>query len=218
MGLFDFLKKDKEAETCPLCGEVLGVFNSRALGDGTSICSKCAGELRTEFPVEEREELDEFGNTEYNSRGFVKTYMYDSLSKATLEDVKRVKNEHECSSAKANAELGGSYENMFIVSGDTFSIAPKPLEVGLIRAKQLKYKLVVEGFVQSGTFSKGDLAVLFHDGQKKEIKILEVHKKEVSGFSVTIAANMSKSAKSGESAWMILDLDDGVGKGDTIVK
>ncbi len=216
MGLFDLFKREKE--TCPLCSEPLGLLNSIVLGDGSSICNKCANGLRSVFPIEEREEEDEFGDVVYNSQGNVSTYLFDHLSTATLEDVQRVKREQEFSKIKAQADLGGEYGNVFTVSGDVFPIAPKAFDVGLIRAKQLKNRLVAEGLVQSGSFTKGDVGVLLHEGRKLNVKILEVHKKDVGSFQNTISANMSKSAKAGDTAWLILDLENGIAKGDVVAK
>ena len=87
MGFFDFLLKK---EACPLCSAPMGLFNSQTLRGSASICLQCAKGLRCKFPNEEREQLDEFGETEYNATGSVETYMYDHLSKASLEEVKRV--------------------------------------------------------------------------------------------------------------------------------
>lgn len=86
------------------------------------------------------------------------------------------------------------------------------------RGGELQNKLVVNGLVQSGSFTKGDMAVLVHEGQKMPIRILEVHKKDDSSFETTIGANMSKTANAGDSAWLILDWRGNVANGDTIAK
>ena len=215
MGFFDFLFKK---EACPLCSAPMGLFNSQVLQGRASICLQCAKGLRCKFPNEEREKLDEFGETEYNATGSVETYMYDHLSKASLEEVKRVKSELDGYKEKAQAELGDAYPNIFTVFGETFHLSPSAVSVGISRGGELQNKLVVNGLVQSGSFTKGDMAVLVHEGQKMPIRILEVHKKDDSSFETTIGANMSKTAKAGDSAWLILDWRGNVADGDTIAK
>ena len=215
MGFFDFLFKK---EACPLCSAPMGLFNSRVLRGSGSICLKCAEGLRCKFPTEERESRDEFGDKIYNSTGRVDTYTYDYLSHASLEEVKRVKSELDSYKEKAQAELGDAYPNIFTVFGETFHLSPSAVSVGMSRGGELQNKLVVNGLVQSGSFTKGDMAVLVHEGQKMPIRILEVHKKDDSSFETTIGANMSKTAKAGDSAWLILDWRGNVADGDTIAK
>ena len=217
MGLFGLFKK-KEKELCPLCGKPMGLLNSTALADQTSICDDCAKSLRTAFPVEEVEVLDAFGKPVYQGNGYRKTRTLDHLGMATLEEVKAAAAKNAEEKVRIQSELGENYSATFSVTGKVFSIAPRALDVGLPRSKRLKNKIVAEGLVQNGRFGKGEQAVLVHNGTQTPITVLEVHKKDVVDFETTIAANTRSFAEAGETAWLILDLSDPVAKGDIIAK
>ena len=217
MGLFDLFKK-KEKELCPLCGKPMGLFNSTALADQSSICDSCAKSLRATFPVEEVEVLDAFGNPVYMENGYRKTRMIDHLGTATLEEVKAAAAKNEEEKARIQSELGENFSATFSVMGDVFLIAPKALAVGIPRSKRLKNRIVAEGLVQSGRFGKDEQAILVHNGTQTPITVLEVHKKDVCDFDTVIAANTRSYAEAGETAWLILDLNDPVEQGDIIAK
>lgn len=94
----------------------------------------------------------------------------------------------------------------------------KPLEVGLKRSKQLKNKVVVRGLVQSGVFNINDSAVIVQNGSETATSILDVIPcGGVSDFATALAANThKKTAEKDINAWLILDAEGGVAKGDLI--
>ncbi|MBO4927346.1 MAG: hypothetical protein J5379_03730 [Clostridiales bacterium] len=105
---------------------------------------------------------------------------------------------------------------------NVFSIAPKPLDVGVKRSKELANRLVVNGSVKGGEFSKGDgVAIVGQDGAVKAVTtLLDVIKDDgANDFNTLLGANMGKKRMElGNSGWMIVDLTDGVAAGDIIAK
>ncbi|MBO4474219.1 MAG: hypothetical protein J5750_04825 [Clostridiales bacterium] len=104
----------------------------------------------------------------------------------------------------------------------TFVIAPKPLDVGVKRSKELQNKIVVTGTVKGGEFSKGDaVALVGPDGVVKALtKLLDVIKDDgANDFNTLLSANMGKKeAGLGVDAYLILDMSDGVNSGDIVAK
>ncbi|MBQ2081397.1 MAG: hypothetical protein II461_06510 [Treponema sp.] len=100
----------------------------------------------------------------------------------------------------------GNYPNVFAVE-KVFSIAPKPLDVGLKRSKQLKDRSVVYGSVTSGAFTKGDNVIATIDGKEMQIPILDIIPEGGSDFATELGSNLhKKSVDAGKYGWMILDV------------
>ena len=101
-----------------------------------------------------------------------------------------------------------------------FAIAPKAIEVGVKRSKELKNKLVVSGSVRSGSFSKEEtVAILGSDGVvKANAVILDVIPDDGTlDFQTELSANMhKKEVGSGGNAWLILDVEEGIESGDIV--
>jgi len=221
MGLFGFSKKDESTEVknaCPLCGGKAGLFNSIVLNDGTSICEACAAKLRTRYPIESREKRDAFGNVVYQSNGAVRTYIYDALNELSLDEVKAAMAEQNAEASSAAGTLGSNFSASFTVGAKVFRIAPKTLDVGMLRAKKLKNALVLEGVVHTGEFTKDDTVVLVHDGVRISLTLLEAHAMDASGFETELRANLARKIKAGKSGWLIVDYGGPVSAGDIIGK
>ena len=103
-----------------------------------------------------------------------------------------------------------------------FPIAPKPLDVGVKRSRELENRIVVSGSVKGGEFEKGDaVVVLGSDGVVKAVtKLLDLIPDDGSvDFFTELCANMhKKKAALGAAAWLILDVTGGVDAGDMIAK
>lgn len=104
----------------------------------------------------------------------------------------------------------------------TFTIAPKPLDVGVKRSKELQNKIVCTGSVKGGEFRKGDLVVIVGaDGVvRAQTTLLDVIRDDnANDFNTLLSANMGKKeAGLGVDAYFIVDLSDGVNAGDLIAK
>ena len=104
---------------------------------------------------------------------------------------------------------------------DVFTIEPKPLDVGIPRAKALKGRVVILGRIKGGEFAKGDTVAVIKNGTvSAHTKILDLIPYEDGlSFDTELNANIHKTKASFDSeAWLILDVTEGVGPGDIIGK
>lgn len=88
------------------------------------------------------------------------------------------------------------------------------------RAKALKNRIVATSYIMSGEFSRGDAVTVSFDGADMTTTILDVIEcSSSSTFETALNATFGKhKAKEGVSAWIILDVMGGVGKGALIKK
>ena len=210
MGLFG--KKKKEAEQCPICGKKISFFSGLAISDGT-ICDDCEKMVRGQFDIEEYFGTDGYGREDW------KLSTSDPLKAMTVEEIKEMINEKKAEQTQVVEEIGGDYAAIAKVK-KTFSIAPKAMDVGLKRAKALKNKIVATSYIMSGEFSRGDAVTVSLDGANITTTILDVIEcSSASTFKTVLEANFGKhKAKEGVSAWIILDVMEGVDEGALIKK
>ena len=206
MGLFS----KKEKEKCPICGKEMTFFSKTLIADG-AICDDCVKMLRGQFDIES------YWVGRYD--GTYRQKFDDPLAGLTTEDIRAIIAEKKESQAAAAAQYGGSYGSLFKAE-DVFSIAPKPLEVGIKRAKELKDKLVVRGMILTGALNKGDEVTVIHGGSETKTVLLDLIPCDgVTEFDTALRANMhKKTAEAGTNAWLILDLIGGVVPEDLIGK
>lgn len=104
---------------------------------------------------------------------------------------------------------------------DVFTIEPKPLDVGIARAKAFKGRVVVLGKINGGEFAKGDDVVITKNGiVSARTKILDlIPYDDGMSFDTELNANMHKTKASfGTEVWLILDVTGGVSMGDIVGK
>ncbi len=189
MGLFG----KKEKKICPICGKETSFFKSTLLNDGNYVCDDCVNRLSTII-----------GDTPFGD--------------LNLEDVQRAAAQLESEAKEVMASVGGDFEAVMKVN-DVWQIAPKPLEVGLKRSKELQNKTVVAGLVQTGGFANGDEVILKHGGADIKTKVIQSFKNTGIEFETELAANtQKKGVVAGDQAWLILDLESGVDHGDIVVR
>lgn len=205
MGLFE--KKKKDAERCPICGKEISFFSGLVIADGT-ICDDCEKMVRGQFNIEE-----------YYGRENWKISTSDPLKAMTVEELKDMINEKKAEQTQVVEKIGGDYAAIAKVE-KTFGIAPKATDVGLKRAKALKNRIVATSYIMSGEFSRGDAVTVSFDGADMTTTILDVIEcSSSSTFETALNATFGKhKAKEGVSAWIILDVMGGVGKGALIKK
>ena len=210
MGLFG--KKKKDAERCPICGKEISFFSGLVIADGT-ICDDCEKMVRGQFDIEEYFGTDGYGREDW------KLSTSDPLKAMTVEELKDMINEKKAEQTQVVEEIGGDYAAIAKVE-KTFGIAPKATDVGLKRAKALKNRIVATSYIMSGEFSRGDAVTVSFDGADMTTTILDVIEcSSSSTFETELNANFGKyKAKEGVSAWIILDVMGGVGKGALIKK
>ncbi len=212
MGLFG----KKEKKLCPVCGNELKLFSSLVVKDG-EICKDCENMIRADYNVTEYWQK-RFGSIG-DERSDYMAKISDPIQNMTVDEIKEMiqtmKEEHE----QIMEDVGSDYANV-AKAAMCFSIAPKALDVGLKRAKELKNRLVATCQIVAGEFEKGDSVTVTNRGVNTSTKILDVI--ECSGsstFSTELNANMGKhKAGAGKSAWIILDLSEGVEDGCLIQK
>ena len=212
MGLFD----KKEKKKCPICGGELKFFDSLTVADG-EICADCEKKIRGKFDIEEYWK-QKWGTTGYE-RDDYKLQRDDPLQGMSVAAIKDMIDTMKAQQAEILEELGSTYANIAKV-GNCFTIAPKPLDVGMKRAKELKNKYVATSEIISGEFSRGDEVTVTTDGEDVTTRILDVIVcSNSSSFETELGANMGKhKAGAGTSAWILLDMVDGVKEGSLVQK
>ena len=209
MGLFG----KKEAKRCPICGGEMTFFSSALVADG-EICPDCEKKLRGEVQLEQYWE-HKFGHGYKDEDYKLKTY--DHLRDLTLDDIRTIFAEKQERREESLEMLGDDYANIFQPE-EAFSIEPKPLQVGLKRAKQMKGSCVVRGMAQRGSFDQGDSVLIVHEGEARPATILELVPCGSLDFWTEMAMH-KKHIDEGFPAWFVLSPTDGfVEPGDRIVK
>ena len=147
--------------------------------------------------------------------------LFDFLGKGKEKAAAQAEESAKTSQMAPVGASGVQFGSQYGVS-TTFVIAPKPLDVGVKRSKELQNKLVATGTVKGGEFRKGDLVVIVgRDGVvKAQTKLLDIIKDDnVNDFNTLLSANMGKKeAGLGVDAYFFLDMSEGVDSGDLIAK
>lgn len=210
MGLFSKKKK----ECCPICGGELKRFSSTQIKDG-AICDKCVAMVRGQFKIGEYAK-QKWGTDGWHREDY-KIVITDALGGMTVDEIRQMIAEKGKKNEAQIQELGDQFANMARVES-FFTIAPKPLEVGLKRAKEMKNRIVATSLIVSGQFSKGDIVIVKTGKTETETKILDVIPcSNSSTFETELAANLRKhNALPGTSAWIILDMTEGISEGTII--
>lgn len=117
--------------------------------------------------------------------------------------------------------IGPDYSSCFHMRNACF-IEPTPLQVGIKRAKQLNNKLVLFGFVQLGSFKKGDKVLICDNDGSREATVLEAYfyDPEVpeNDLEVMLKAHMGKQMLSQwQTGWLVLDDTETVTDHTTVV-
>ena len=212
MGLFG----KKEKKTCPICGNELKLLSCLTVDDG-SICSDCEKMVRGKFNISEywkqRWGTDGFDRADYVLKN------KDPLKAMTVAEVKEMIQSMKEEQAQIIEDVGSEYAN--VAKADRcFSIAPKATQVGLKRAKAFKNRFVATSQIITGEFAKDDTVTVTTNGENVTTTILDVIEcSNSSTFETMLASNLRKhEAKAGTSAWIILDMTEGVREGSLIQK
>lgn len=214
MALFNDLFKKKEKPHCPICGNEMGLLNGIVISDG-QICDACEKMVRGQFDIEEywlrKRGTDGLHREDY------KLKTADPLVLMSVAEIREMIEQKKEQSAKLSSEFGSEYKNIARVE-DCFSIAPKAMDVGLKRAKELKDRIVATSLVASGEIKRGDSVAVITRGVSVETKVIDVIIcSSSSTFMTEMSANMGKhKAEAGVSAWILLDMTSGVEQGSVI--
>lgn len=213
MGLFG----KKEKKLCPICGNELKFLSGLQVEDG-EICSACEKMLRSKFDISEYWK-QKWGTDGFDRSDFVlKTS--DPLKAMTIDEIEEMVKSMKEEQAEIIENVGSAYANIAKVD-KSFSIAPKAYEVGLKRAKLYKNRLVATSQIISGEFAKDDTVTVTTKGEDVTTTILDVIEcSNDLAFETMLSANLGNKHKAtaGTSAWIILDLTEGVSAGSLIQK
>ena len=147
--------------------------------------------------------------------------LFDFLNKGKEKAAAQAAESEKTAQGAPVGASGIQFGSQYSIS-TTFVIAPKPLEVGVKRAKELQNKIVATGNVKGGEFRKGDLVVIVGaDGVvKAQTTLLDVFNDDgANDFNTILSANMGKKeAGLGVDAYFILDMSDGVSASDKVAK
>lgn len=212
MGLFG----KREKKLCPICGKELRLFDGLSVSDG-EICGDCENMIRGKFSIVEYWKK-RWGASGEEPQDYI-LQASDPLEKMTVEEIKDMIHSMKQVQTSILEDVGSKYSNIAKVD-NCFMIAPSVLEVGIFRAKEYKNKLVATSEVISGEFAKGDAVTVTTDGNDVATKIIDVFLcSNSSTFQTKLAANMGKhKASVGTSAWIILDMAEGLAEGSLIQK
>ena len=212
MGLFS----KKEKKTCPICGKELSLFTALTVADG-EICESCESRLRGQFDIEEYWKR-KIGASGYRKEDY-KLKQYDPLKEMTIAEIQEMIDTMNEEQATIIDEMGGDYSNIARAS-KSFNIAPKALDVGLKRAKELKNRVVVTADIVSGEFCRGDEVEVVSDGGTIRTKVLDAYDcSNSSSFETILNANSGKhKVSAGVSAWLLLDIEEVIPEGTVIRK
>ena len=180
-----------EKPKCPICGREMGFFSKTELADG-AICDQCVA--RAQSLIGDR-----------------------LIAEMSVGAVKAAVAEEDEINAKLAAAFGGEYPNLFKVEF-SHPISPKATDVGIRRAGAMKNAIAAKGVVVSGSFDKGEAAVIRVPHPPVPAQLIESAPfTEGEAVDSTLAAHLYKGAVgAGKTAWLILDGNSGVTSGDLI--
>ena len=195
---------------CSLCGKKLGFFrtgfwstNASKLRNGV-LCEKCAEKV--ERVIAAMHEWSTSATQKHSSWIHFNTHNWHKLT---------VKNVAEMIAAKERADqeklsaFGKGKSSLFRIM-EVVQIEPTALQVGVVRAKRLRSKVVVFGVVERGTFSKNDAVQLEQQDVSVDTTILEAYAWdcEENTLEINLRANMGKQRLAeGEQGWLVLDYE-----------
>ena len=195
---------------CSLCGKKLGFFrtgfwstNASKLGDG-ELCEKCAEKVARVIAAMPKRLKS--GTRKQSSGPHSNAYNWHNLT---------VKNVAEIIAAKEQADqeklsaFGKGKSSLFRIM-EVDQIEPTALQVGVVRAKRLRSKVVVFGVVERGTFSKKDFVQLEQQDVSVGTTILEAYAWdcEENTLEINLRANLGKQRLvEGEQGWLVLDYE-----------
>ena len=216
---------------CGVCGRKLGYFydgfwsinsKDRHLIDGV-LCGKCHKHFKD--LIEDKK----WASKEVRKEPQWKKFTSLISESYTAEDIKWFFEQKENSDKENLSAYGSEACGLFRIKVP-FDIEPHPLQVGIVRARKLKNKMVLFGKVEEGIFRKNDKVKLDMGGNIIETTVLEAfvfdpdaYKKYdlYANFNDTIAANLryTRKIKENRLGWLILDVGLlGVLEGDLVVK
>ena len=216
---------------CSVCGKKLGFFydafwsvnsKDKHLIDGV-LCRKCHEHFK------ELIQDKKWVSNEVKKQQQWKKFTSLISESYTVADIKWFFEQKENSDKENLSAYGSEACGLFRIKVP-FEIDPHPFQVGIVRARMLKKKMVVFGKVEEGIFQKKDKVKLDMGGNIIETTVLEafvfdpeafIKHNMYADFNDTIAANLryTRKIKENKMGWLILDTGLlGVLEGDRVIK
>ena len=207
---------------CDLCGKKLPILdtgfwsvNAKWLSDGV-ICGQCLKKLNV--LVDYRSSW--IPKTLRKTKPFCAIYNRNPHT-LKVQEAQTVFEAVETFAKEYLSTIGPDYSSCFHMRNACF-IEPTPLQVGIKRAKQLNSKLVLFGFVQLGSFKKGDKVLICDNDGSREATVLEAYfyDPEVpeNDLEVMLKAHMGKQMlNQWQTGWLVLDDTETVTDHTTVV-
>lgn len=196
---------------CSLCGKKLGFFrtgfwstNASKLVDG-ELCEKCADKVERVIAI--MPEWLKRGTQKHPSRIHHNTHNWHKL---TVKNVTEMIAAKEQADREKLASFGNDKNSLFRIM-EVVQIEPTALQLGVVRAKRLRSKVVVFGVVERGTFSQNDAVQLEQQDVSVGTTVLEAYAWdcEENTLEINLRANMGKQRLvEGEQGWLVLDYED----------
>lgn len=195
---------------CSLCGKNLGFFrtgfwstNASKLVDG-ELCEKCAEKV--ERVISTMPEWLKSGTRKPSLRIRYNIHNWHSLTVKNIAEIIAAK---EQTDREQLASFGDDKSSMFHIM-EVVQIEPTAMQVGVVRAKRLRSKVVVFGVVERGTFSKNDAVQLKQQDGSVNTTVLEAYvwDCEENTLEINLRANMGKQRLvEGEQGWLVLNYE-----------
>ena len=195
---------------CSLCGKKLGFFrtgfwstNASKLVDG-ELCEKCAEKV--DRVIATMPKWLKRGTQMHASRIHYNTHNWHKLTVKNIAEIIAAKEQADQEKLSA---FGKGKSSLFRIM-EVVQIEPTALQVGVVRAKKLRGKVVVFGVVERGTFSKKDAVQLKQQDVSVDTAILEAYAWdcEENTLEINLRANMGKQRLvEGEQGWLVLDYE-----------
>ena len=205
---------------CDLCGKKLGFFatgfwstNTKHV-EGGNLCKACDERIQTLIRDKKR-----WMSKRIQENSPLAGYTLGTWRTMSLQEVKQLLALKE-QVDRGELEQYGESASAYLTVQEAFQIEPTAIQVGVVRAKQLKQTMVVYGRVEQGIFSKGDAVRIDSEGKLLDAHVLEAYEDDGENpFELHVRAHMGrqKLAKD-QTGWLLLDLEWGVFPGDRVVK
>ena len=202
----------KYAESCAVCGEKFGKLQKfteiyEHMVYDAPCCQECSSKIR---------KLLMYRNTWVGEDEYMQTvgrsFNYKRSYCVPLEYVKKLTDLRDAVSSRTLSDVSMADGSVFAVD-QVFKMPPKP-PIFILRARKVRNKMVVQGFMMKGQLKKDETVRLRIGGEVRSFKLLEVVPKRTEPFDRSqffdeLSANVHKHAlKEGGEGWMILETED----------
>ena len=205
---------------CDVCGKKLGFFatgfwstNTKHV-EGGNLCKACDERIQTLIRDKKR-----WMSKHMQENSPLAGYTLGNWRTMPLREAKLLL---EMKEQTDRGELAGYGESAsaYLIVQVAFQIEPTAIQVGVVRAKQLKQTMVVYGRVEQGIFSKGDAVRIDSEGKLLDAHVLEAYEDDGENpFELHVRAHMGKQRLAGnQTGWLLLDHAGDVFPGNRIIR